>query len=472
MRKLVFPLGILLLAVLVHPGCDKMRKKKGIPNPGDKVYSVSAAQVKTQSIPDSIDITGVFTPVQRLTLKSEFAGHIQALSVIEGQNIQTGDAILKIEDEKLPFVLDQKRAEQKEAEAQLELDSKIAGGSAPGAVGDIGDDDLNADEEPPSEPPAIQGLNDVGSEGGEEVPPPPASPNASAPPNPAPFEPPQPAVPPIAAINNPDNNTVPDEELSDESKAFNARARLRQNRLQRRLAAIAGRPAPSASPNDNPEVAESRGNLTQARIERIKAEVAFVEKQLSGSTLSSPLDGFVSKVAVNEGSLVKPDDLLVEIVQVDPIELTVKIPKNQIEKIEKSLEVKVTVDDLPGQSFKGEISYIGAELDADKKSVEIRIRVANPNLKIKVGMEGVAEIGVANKTHDALLVPTDALLRQGDKKFVYVIDGNVAAKQEVTTGGFFEGMVEIKTGVKASEQVVTRGGSSLKEDEEYIKVSQ
>jgi len=109
---------------------------------------------------------------------------------------------------------------------------------------------------------------------------------------------------------------------------------------------------------------------------------------------------------------------------------------------------------------------------SDKKSVEIRIRVANPNLKIKVGMEGIAEIGVANKTHDALLVPTDALLRQGDKKFVYVIDGNVAAKQEVTTGGFFEGMVEIKTGVKANEQVVTRGGSSLKEDEEYIKVSQ
>jgi RND family efflux transporter MFP subunit len=135
------------------------------------------------------------------------------------------------------------------------------------------------------------------------------------------------------------------------------------------------------------------------------------------------------------------------------------------------MEVKVTAPDLPGQSFKGEISFIGAELDQDRKSVEVRVRAANPNLKVKVGMDGVSEMGVANKTHEALLVPFEAVLRDGDSRFVYVLDGSVAEKREVVTGSFYEGMVEIRDGLKASDQVVTRGAESLKEDEEFVKVS-
>jgi membrane fusion protein (multidrug efflux system) len=69
------------------------------------------------------------------------------------------------------------------------------------------------------------------------------------------------------------------------------------------------------------------------------------------------------------------------------------------------------------------------------------------------------------------LVPFEAVLRDGDSRFVYVLDGSVAEKREVVTGSFYEGMVEIRDGLKASDQVVTRGAESLKEDEEFVKVS-
>ena len=102
---------------------------------------------------------------------------------------------------------------------------------------------------------------------------------------------------------------------------------------------------------------------------------------------------------------------------------------------------------------------------------EVRVRVANPNLKIKVGMDGNAEMGVASKTHEALMAPSDAILHEGEKRFVYVIRGSVAEKREVLTGSFYEGLIEIKDGLRASDQVVVRGLDALKEDEEFVKVS-
>ncbi len=460
MRKLVLPLLVTLGFALLGSSCDGVGKKKGVPSPSDKVFTVGLAKVQTREIPDVIEIKGVFTPIQRMQVKSEFSGRVQTLSVIEGQSIVTGDALLKIEDEKLPLLLDRQRAELREAEAQQELDTRLA--SAGAAPGEDGDEEENNVEESPGETPAPRTPGVVEP----EEPPVPQLPEAAVP---------LPLAPQDAGGTAPEYGAeremvTGEEDLVGEERRSMAgiRSRMRANRtLARRTAA-----ARPTAPLENPEVTESRLSLDQARVDRLKADIAITERQLAGSTLSSPNDGFVNKVAITEGGLVKPDDLLVEIVQVDPIELVLKMPKDQIDKLEKSLEVKVNVPDLPGQSFKGEISFIGAELDADKKSVEVRVRVANPNLKIKVGMEGIAEIAVAQKTHQALLIPPDAVLQQGEKKYVYVLDGNLAEKQEINTGTFYEGLIEVKSGLKASDQIVTRGVTALKEDEEYVKVSQ
>lgn len=469
------PLVFLVLISAVFPSCGKLGKKKTVPSPSDKVHTVSTVKVQSQTVPDVIDLKGVFNASQRVVLKSDFTGRVQALSVIEGQTVATGDAISKIDDDKLTYVLDRQRAELKEAEAQLELNNRLS----PGAGSDDDDGDDTAPEvdedEGPAEAPQFPSL--LGNAEPEAVPPEGApterafeQPGASPVPG-QPFELP-PQAPGTAGQPSVAELTSDGQDILEEAKSPAAlRARLRQSRLAARRLAATQQAKPATPAQENADVQESRVGLDQARIDRLKAEIALTEKQLTGSTLSSPIDGFVTKVPVTEGALVKPDDILVEILQVDPIELTVKVPKEQIEKLDKSMEVKVTVPDLNGQSFPGEISFIGAELDQDKKSVEVRVRVANPNLKIKVGMEGVAEIGIANKTHQGLLVPPEALIRDKDKRYVYAVDGAVAEKREVVTGAYYDGQVEIKDGVRAGEVVVTRGLGAFKEDEEFVKVS-
>jgi multidrug efflux pump subunit AcrA (membrane-fusion protein) len=96
--------------------------------------------------------------------------------------------------------------------------------------------------------------------------------------------------------------------------------------------------------------------------------------------------------------------------------------------------------------------------------------MANPEQKIKIGMEGSAEISIEKVSHRGLLVPDMALVRREGKNFVYVVDGQVARATEVETGSSMEGWVEIRRGVRTKDQVVTRGVDQLKGGEEFIRV--
>ncbi|MDL1872349.1 efflux RND transporter periplasmic adaptor subunit [Deltaproteobacteria bacterium PRO3] len=427
MRKFLSAALPLLLCLSLLPACGKGRKKD-IPGPNDKVFTVGVAEVVSRDIPDGIEFPGTFTASQRLVVKSDFTGRVQALSVIEGQQVAVNDALMKIDDEKLPYVLDRQRAELREAEAQLEFDSKATG--------------VAGEEEGLEDTGEAQQLEDaLAGAGGEEGQ---ADQNAEA--NPAA------QATPEATENTPFPIRRP----------FGVRRNAKRGLGSPRL--------PIAAPQ-SPELTENRIALDQAKVDRIKAEIALSERQLAGSTLLATVEGFVAKVHVAEGSMVKVDDPLVDIVRVDPIELTLHIPKDEIARLDKSMQVKVTVNDMKQESLDGEISFIGAELDPQKKTLEMRIRIPNPGMRIKAGMDGVAHLAVANKTHPALLVPPAAIRSEGDKKFVYVVRGQVAEKREIVTGSGFEGLIEVTKGVKAGERVVIRGLDSLKEDEEFVKVA-
>ncbi|MCE9625774.1 MAG: efflux RND transporter periplasmic adaptor subunit, partial [Deltaproteobacteria bacterium] len=368
MRK-IFPAAFpLVLSLVLIPACGK-GLKKDIPGPNDKVYNVSVAEVVSKNIPDGIEIPGVFTVTQKLTVKSDFTGKVQALSVIEGQQVSINDALLKIEDEKLTYVIDRQHAELREAEAQLELDTSKSNNAIP--------------EENPEE------NSDAASEDSFVSPNNPNNPSNN-----------EDNVTPENPDATPNAATAPNQEPT-ESTPFPGRRPFGMRRPFRRPG-LPARPANIPLP-PNPELNENRISLDQAKIDRIKTELAISERQLAGSTVLTSVDGFVAKINVAEGSMVKPDDILLEIVKIDPIEFSVQIPKEEISRLNKSMEAKVTANNFGQEIFSGQVSYIGAEVDAAKKSLELRVRIPNPGMRLKAGMDGIAHLAIANKTHPALL---------------------------------------------------------------------
>jgi membrane fusion protein (multidrug efflux system) len=437
--------------VLFLPACSKIGKKKSIPGPNDKVYTVGVGPVTEREVPDVIKLGGRFIPLNQLEIKSDFTGKVEALSVAEGQNVLAGEVLLKIEDERLPFVLEQQRAALREAEAQLELDRSRGFAGGP--------------EETREEP--AEGLE----EGGGIVTPPEGTDEEQVPVDGQQAQGEQ--------AQDQASDQVPEEaeqevEEGEEQTPQSRLARLRQRAQQARAAAQARLRPQQQQPQEpanqeNGEEAKNREALDQAKVDRLRAELALTEKQMEGATLTTTFEGMVIKLEVAEGSLVKPGDLLLEILSLDRLELSLKVPKEDIAQIDKRMAVKVTVPDLGNRSLAGEISFIGAALEQDQKNVEVRIRVENPEQKIKVGMEGIAEMAIERGSHQALLVPETALVRREGKTYLYLVDGQVARAGEVETGATLEGWVEIRRGLRAKDQIVTRGVDQLKGLEEFIR---
>lgn len=415
--------------------CGKFGNGKSTPGPEDKVYTVSVTGAVEREIPNSIQAEGRFIAVGQLEVKSDFTGKVQALSVEEGQSVYAGNVLMKIEDEKLPWILERQRAQLNEAIAQMELDEKLASGVNGEAFEEPAEEEPLEEEETYSQEEEYPEEEPVEEYEGEE-----------------------------------DARSAAFRRLAQLRRQA-ARARRFNQGLQNQGTPATTPPPPRAAPSVSPEVAQSRETLNQAKIDRIRAEISETERQLDGSTITSGIDGFISRVSVAEGSLVKPGDLLAEIVTLDPIDLRLYLPKEDMAKIDKSMKVKVTVPDLGNRLYEGEISFIGASVDPAQQNVEIRVRILNRDEKVKLNMEGIANIALSGGTHQALVVPSKSLVRQEGHTYLYILKSNLLAERiEVSTGSAFEDLIEIKRGLDENDRVVTRGVEQLKGEEAFIQV--
>ena len=118
----------------------------------------------------------------------------------------------------------------------------------------------------------------------------------------------------------------------------------------------------------------------------------------------------------------------------------------------------------PDEKFHGKIVLVGNRVEADSRTLEVRIEVANANGKLKPGMFADVEI-VTTIWRDALLIPDTALQTQGDDQIVFVtLDDYRFEKRVVKAGMEQRGRVAVLEGVKQGEKVVTEGSFVLKSE--------
>ena len=124
--------------------------------------------------------------------------------------------------------------------------------------------------------------------------------------------------------------------------------------------------------------------------------------------------------------------------------------------------VTITADSYPGTEFHGNISYLGAALDPDTRTLQARIDVKNPQGKLKKDMYVVAEVR-GGTVQNALLVPFSAVMRDAENQpFVYVVNqNNQFSRRPVTLGETNSTGMQLVSGVAAGERVVGDGSLFL-----------
>jgi membrane fusion protein (multidrug efflux system) len=206
-------------------------------------------------------------------------------------------------------------------------------------------------------------------------------------------------------------------------------------------------------------IAKSDVDTVKAELGVSQARVASAQAQLAKATIVAPFEGVLGLREVSEGEFVNPGQALVGLVKLDPIEVDFSLPESELSRVAPGQTLRIEVDAYPGRDFVGTVSAIDPNIDIASRSAKLRAGIANPENLLRPGLFARITLDQGDGTRQALMLPEQALLQQGDTRFVYrVVDGK-AARTEVKTGLRVPGKIEIVSGLSAGDQVITAGQS-------------
>lgn len=200
-------------------------------------------------------------------------------------------------------------------------------------------------------------------------------------------------------------------------------------------------------------------NLAQAKVREAEVALGLAREYRKKFTLTSPISGVVSKKFLSKGNLVSPSTPLYEVVNIEKVKVLVGIAEKDSGRVKVNQKAKIGVDAYPGEEFEGKVSPV---LDPTTRKMEVEIVVPNPKFKLKPGMFARAEI-ILEEKKEALLLPRECILEEGEKSYVFVVKKGRALKRGVVMGIKEKDRVEIKAGVKEGEKVVLEGKELLEE---------
>ena len=187
----------------------------------------------------------------------------------------------------------------------------------------------------------------------------------------------------------------------------------------------------------------------------------FVKKgdvliKLKSGDIIAPFSGVLGYTGLTEDILVSNNIFIITLDDNSTIYSDIKIPENYSASIKKGLPVEVKLSSFKNKTFAGEIDFVSSRINADTRSILSRVKIENNNLELISG--SLLEVSVKFNLRNSLSVPDTSVMIEGDKSYVYKINGeDIANKTEVITGLRGNKNIEIISGLTEGEIIVAEG---------------
>jgi Cu(I)/Ag(I) efflux system membrane fusion protein len=178
-------------------------------------------------------------------------------------------------------------------------------------------------------------------------------------------------------------------------------------------------------------------------------------------TLAAPVGGVVAELGAREGMTVMPGAMLFRINGLNTVWVNAEVPESQAAAIKPGNAVEARVAAYPGEKFKGRIAALLPEVSQATRTIKARIELGNPGARLKPGMFATIDFAPQDK-REVLMVPTEAVIRTGERTVIVVADTAQDGKQAfkplaVEAGDEAGGMTEIRQGLEPGMKVVVSG---------------
>jgi HlyD family secretion protein len=205
----------------------------------------------------------------------------------------------------------------------------------------------------------------------------------------------------------------------------------------------------------------------QAQMEAANAHYESAQAQLSYAEVRSPMSGIVSDRPVNIGEMASSGSALFSIVDISQVVARANIPVQEAAAMHVGDPATISASgiDLPGK-----ITVVSPAVDPNTTTLQVWVGAANPGERMKLGLTVRIAINIGD-VKDATIVPIGALLAsdEGGEKVMIAGSDGLAHESKVETGVRDGDTVQILSGVRPGDQVVTEGALGL-EDKSKIEI--
>lgn len=176
----------------------------------------------------------------------------------------------------------------------------------------------------------------------------------------------------------------------------------------------------------------------------------------------SPITGTVTKRHVAIGDYVKEGSALFEVIDLSKVWVMFDAYESDLPWVKKGDNIDFTIQSVPGETFKGKVTYIDPFIDALTRVAQVRVELNNPKQQLKPEMfaNGILKSNIAENTNE-LLIPKSSILWTGKRAVVYVkVPGRETASfiyREITLGAEAGNFYVVANGLSEGEEIATNG---------------
>jgi RND family efflux transporter MFP subunit len=221
--------------------------------------------------------------------------------------------------------------------------------------------------------------------------------------------------------------------------------------------------------------AESRYLAAQAQLDLSKAQQMQTDARLEelrinlqNTSVISPVDGFVGKRNVDAGAMVSQNQPIASVVDISKLRMVSNIIEKDLRMVTVGDSADVEVDAYPGETFRGHIARVAPVLDPSTRTASMEVEVPNASFKLKPGMYARVNLTVEERK-GVLTAPKNAVIDFESKRGVWMPSSdNHAQFVPVELGIEDADRVEIRSGLKEGDRIVTTGAAAVKNNDQLV----
>lgn len=203
------------------------------------------------------------------------------------------------------------------------------------------------------------------------------------------------------------------------------------------------------------------GVISKQELDAVRTNYQVAKANLNATDdilrVKAPLSGYITQLNVKPTDNVNPGTPLFTVSNLDLIEAQIWASSKEADQIRVGQRVILEWD---GKLVEGSVAQVGQIMDPNRKAFSVKAIFKNTDKILTSGITADISIQIYNN-EQAVVVSRRNLVEEDGKRFIYVVNNGKAVKREILTGKERGALIEVKSGLKPGEFMITEGSTMV-----------